>query len=115
MSSSITVSPRRRATSATARRRSSLTVRVVGEPYQRSDDAEAVYLNRAGGEWLGDGCAVTDADALRAAAPGGAGIVGDSEFEEPPYSLLLIPTAVIVVGVLVTRWRARGRGGDEAG
>lgn len=92
----------------------SLTVRVVGEPYRRSDDAEGVYLNRAGGEWLGDGCAVTSADDLRAVGPGGGGIVGDSEFEEPPYSLLLIPTAVIVIGVLVTRWRSRGGEGDDS-
>ena len=38
-----------------------LTVQVVGEPYRRSDDAEGVYLTRAGGEWLGAGCAVTSA------------------------------------------------------
>lgn len=92
-----------------------VTVRVVGEPYRPRDDVEGVYLNRGGGEWLGDGCAVTSADELRAVGPGGGSIVGDSEFEEPPYSLLLIPTAVIVIGVLVTRWRARRHEGDEAG
>lgn len=89
-----------------------VTVRVVGEPYRLGDDAEGVYLNRAGGEWLGDGCAVTSADDLRAVGPGGGTITGDSDFEEPPYSLLLIPTAVVVAGVLVTRWRARRREGD---
>lgn len=91
-----------------------LTVRVVGEPYRLVDDAEGVYLNRAGGEWLGDGCAVTSADDLRAVGPGGGGLAGGSEFDEPPYSLLLIPTGVIVIGVLVTRWRARRAEGDEA-
>lgn len=90
-----------------------LTVRVVGEPYGLSDDAEGVYLNRAGGEWLGSGCAVTSADELRAVGPGGGGIATDSEFDEPPYSLLLIPTGVIVIGVAVTRWRSRRTDGDE--
>lgn len=85
-----------------------LEVVVEGDPYEEGEDAMGYLLGRAGGEWTGDGCRVIGADELLALAPDRAtGVSGGSHAEEPPYSLLLIPAGVIVVGVVVVRVRAR--------
>jgi hypothetical protein len=84
---------------------------VVGDPYQPSSEAAGYFLNRRGGDWIGDGCAVTEADTLLALRPGGGGLENpDSHPEEPPYSLFLIVIGVVVIGIYAGRWAQRRRG-----
>lgn len=92
-----------------------ITVTVVGEPYDGSfDDAAGYFVNRVGGAWVGDGCHVVDADALRAVGPGGDGLAGtDGEPEAPPFSLFLIGLGIVVVSVYVARYAARRRSTDD--
>lgn len=88
-----------------------LDVMVVGDPYAESPDAAGYFLNRRGGDWIGDGCATTDAATLRSLHPDGGGLENpDSHPEEPPYSLFLIGIGVVVIGVYAGRWAQRRRG-----
>lgn len=88
-----------------------LDVVVLGDPYPAIDDEAGYFLERRGGDWIGDGCATSDAATLRELGPDRGGLENpDSHPEEPPYSLFLIGIGVVVVGIYAGRWAQRRRG-----